>query len=105
LHTKIFDIMPYNVYHIKVKYFDWDDDKNKWLMKNRNISFEMCMAIIEREETLAVEDNHPPYEHQKVYIIEVNNYCYRVPFVEDSEKIFLKTAYLSHEANKKYLNK
>lgn len=88
---------------ISVKYFDWDDEKNKWLMENRGISFELCVTHITQGDLIDVVDNHPPYEHQKVYIVEINNYCIRVPFVQDGNKVFLKTAYPSHEATKKYL--
>jgi uncharacterized DUF497 family protein len=86
-----------------VKYFDWDNEKNEWLMQERGISFETCVTLITGGFLLDVIPNHHPYEHQSVYIIEVEGYCYRVPFVEDEEKIFLKTAYPSHEATKKYL--
>jgi len=86
-----------------MKYFDWDDDKNEWLMRERGISFEMCIVHITDGRLVDVIDNHYPYEHQKVFIIEIEGYCYEVPYVEDDEKIFLKTVYPSHEANKKYL--
>jgi hypothetical protein len=87
-----------------MKYFDWDDEKNKWLMLKRGISFEQCVECIVSERLVATVQNHPPYAHQKVYIIWFEGYCYEVPFVEDDEKIFLKTAHPSHKATKKYLN-
>lgn len=49
---------------------------------------------------VATADNNFPYEHQKVYFVNVNNYIYKVPYVEDEEKIFLKTAFPSREATK-----
>ena len=57
------------------------------------------------DQLLDVIENHTPYEHQKVFIIEIDDYAYEVPFVEDDIKIFLKTAHPSHEATKKYLSK
>lgn len=86
-----------------MKYFDWDDDKNDWLIKNRGISFETCEMYILAGKILDVIDNNSPYEHQKVFIIEVEGYAYRVPFVVDNEKIFFKTAYPSRVDTKKYL--
>ena len=86
-----------------MKYFDWDREKNEWLMHERGISFELCVVQITGGGLLDVVPNHTPYEHQKVYIIEIEGYCYRIPFVEKGEEIFLKTAYPSHEATKKYL--
>ncbi len=72
-------------------------------MRERGISFDLCVTYITGGHLLDVIPNHAPYEHQYVYIIEVEGYCYRVPFVEKGEEIFLKTAYPSHEATKKYL--
>jgi len=86
-----------------VKYFDWDDEKNQWLMVNRGISFEYLKELIENGFLVDVTPNHSPYEHQKVFMVRVLDYIYEVPFVEDDQKIFLKTAYPSHESTKKYL--
>jgi len=38
-----------------------------------------------------------------MFIVEIRNYVYIVPFAEDKEKYFLKTIYPSREATKKYL--
>ena len=86
-----------------MKYIDWDDNKNDWLILNRNVSFEICEAYIIAGRILAIIDNHSPYEHQKVFILDIDGYAYRIPFVEDDEKIFLKTAYPSRVDTKKYL--
>jgi hypothetical protein len=47
--------------------------------------------------------NKKKYPNQRVFVVEVNEYVYLVPFVEDAEKIFLKTIIPSREATKKYL--
>jgi uncharacterized DUF497 family protein len=86
-----------------VKYFDWDEDKNKWLITNRGISFEMCQAALEQNALLAIVPNKHPRTHQKMFIIKVNDYAYVVPYVEDEHKIFFKTIYPSRKATKKYL--
>ncbi len=95
--------MIYIVYHGVVKYFDWDESKNDWLIKTRGISFEMCVKYIEEGYLLDIIENHKPYEHQKVFVIDIDGYAFNIPFVEDEEKIFLKTAYPSRNATKKYL--
>lgn len=86
-----------------MKYFDWDDEKNKRLMRDRGISFEFIKECIENGQTIKNVANHSPYEHQRVLLILIEGYIYEVPYVEDDEKIFFKTAYPSHEATKKYL--
>jgi hypothetical protein len=40
-----------------------------------------------------------------IFIVDVRDYAYIVPFVEDEEKYFLKTIYPSREATKKYLKR
>ncbi|MBP6881257.1 MAG: BrnT family toxin [Candidatus Pacebacteria bacterium] len=85
-----------------MKYFDWDGEKNEWLIENRGISFEMCIVAINQGDILSQEPNKMPYSHQKRYILNINNYVYVVPYVEDDEKIFLKTIYPSRKLKKKY---
>ncbi len=102
----VVDSMIYNVYHtVYMKYFDWDDEKNKWLMENRGISFDICVVAIEQGKVLAIVPNKHPRTHQKKYIIEIDDYVYVIPYVEDDEKIFFKTVYPSRKENKKYKNK
>ena len=86
-----------------MKYFDWDEEKNEWLLQTRDISFELCVACIEQGYLLDILANKAPRSHQKVFILNIEGYVYRVPFVEDEEKIFLKTAYPSRQDTKKYL--
>lgn len=103
-HQQIIDIVPYNVYHIGVKYFDWDDDKNKWLMAHRGISFEMCVTAIENNNIVAEVKNNPPREHQKKRMLRIDNYIFVLVYVEDDEKIFFKTVYPSRKETIKYLH-
>lgn len=86
-----------------MKYFDWDEEKNNWLIKERGISFEMAVIAIEQDQVVAIVQNRHPRTHQKKYIIKIEDYIYVVPYVEDDTKIFFKTIYPSHEETKKYL--
>ena len=85
-------------------YFDWDPDKNIYLQATRDISFELCVTYIEHGYILDILVNTAPRTHQKVFILNIEGYAYRVPFVEDETKIFLKTAYPSRADTKKYLS-
>ena len=85
-----------------MKYFAWDEDKNQKLMFERGVSFEICVELINKELVIDVIENHPPYEHQRVYLLNIDDHVYRVPFVEDDEKVFLKTIYPSRKDTKKY---
>ena len=90
-----------------MKYFAWDEDKNNLLKETRNISFEEIILSLSNNKLLEVVEhpNKQKYPNQRIFIVEVRDYAYIVPFVEDEEKYFLKTIYPSREATKKYLNK
>ena len=90
-----------------MKYYAWDEEKNNLLKETRNISFEEIVLSLSNNKLLEIVE-HPDkqkYSNQKMFIVEVRDYVYIVPFVEDEEKYFLKTIYPSREATKKYLNK
>ncbi len=90
-----------------MKYFDWDDNKNSLLKSTREISFEEVVLSLSNNKLLDIVEhpNKQKYPNQKMFIVEVRDYAYIVPFVEDEDKYFLKTIYPSREATKKYLNK
>lgn len=88
-----------------MKPFDWNEEKNQKLKEERDISFEEIVNAIENNNLLDEIDNpnKEKYSSQKMYIVEIDNYAYLVPYVEDEEKIFLKTIFPSRKATKKYL--
>lgn len=88
-----------------MKYHSWNNDKNEKLKKERRISFEDVLYYIESGKLLAIvsNPNQEKYVGQKIYIIEIDNYAYLVPFVETKNEIFLKTIIPSRKATKKYL--
>lgn len=88
-----------------MKYFDWNEEKNERLKRERNISFETIVAQIERGNLIDIMEHPNKQKHgnQDMYVIEYDNYAYLVPFVEDKEKIFLKTIIPSRKATRKYL--
>jgi len=90
-----------------MKYYDWSEEKNTLLKETRDISFEEIVFAISNDKLLEVieNSNKDKYPNQKMFIVEIRDYAYIVPFIEDTEKYFLKTIYPSREATKKYLNK
>ncbi len=86
---------------------EWNEEKNKILLQERGISFEMVLQKIADKEILS-DTKHPnfdKYPNQRVFVIEINEYCYVVPYVQEQTRIFLKTIYPSRIATKKYLAK
>ena len=82
-----------------------DEGKNEKLKKEREIGFEDCLIAISEGKILDIVENKQKYPNQKIFIIEINNYAYLIPFVEDEKKIFLKTIIPSRKATKKYILK
>lgn len=90
-----------------MQYFDWDDEKNKILIKSRGISFEEIKVAVESGYLLD-SYNHPNqkrYPGQRIMVVEIEDYAYLVPYVRDEEKVFLKTIIPSRKATKKYLRR
>ena len=89
-----------------MKYFDWDETKNKELTDERDVSFEDILVAIEDGCLLDIikHPNHKKYPNQKIFVVCVIDYAYLVPFVEDEKKVFLKTIIPSRKATKYYLN-
>ena len=85
--------------------FAWNVEKNGWLVAQRGISFERVVQHIERGDILDVirHPNVAKYPGQKMFIIDIDDYAYLVPFVESDSEIFLKTIMPSRKATKKYL--
>ncbi len=88
-----------------MKYFDWESEKNRRLINQRGVSFEEVLVTIECGYILDIIEHSQKskYPKQKIFIIEIENYAYLVPFIEDEEKIFLKTIIPSRKATKKYI--
>ena len=85
--------------------FDWDPVKNLKLSAERKVAFEHVMFHIEQGDLLDVIEhpNQEKYPAQQIFIINMNGYVYLVPFVEDGDKIFLKTIIPSRKMTKQYL--
>ena len=79
-----------------MKYLNWDSEKNEILKHMRGISFEEIAYLIVSDQILGIEEN-PRRSNQKIYILEIENYAVIVPFVENDNKIFLKTAFPSRK--------
>ena len=88
-----------------MRHFVWNSEKNTQLIRERGISFERVIYHIERDEILDVVKHPNPskYPNQRMFVLDIGNYAYLVPFVETKTEIFLKTIIPSRKATKKYL--
>jgi hypothetical protein len=88
-----------------VKLFDWNLGKNEELKAQRRISFEDIVFSISRDGLMDILE-HPDqqrYPGQRIFIVNVDDYAYVVPFIEDEKTIFLKTIIPSRKMTRKYL--
>jgi len=88
-----------------MKYYDWNDEKNELLKKLRGVSFEqVVLAIVSGDLIDRVKHPNPEkYPNQRVFLVKIEDYIYSVPYVEDDEKMFLKTIIPNSKATRKYL--
>ncbi|MBN1224298.1 MAG: toxin [Candidatus Aminicenantes bacterium] len=88
-----------------MKLYDWSLRKNEELKARRKITFEDIVFSISRDGLMDILE-HPDqhrYPGQRIFIVNVDNYAYVVPFIEDEKTIFLKTVIPSRKMTKKYL--
>lgn len=88
-----------------MKRIDWNDKKNEELRLGRGVSFEEVVYHINHDGLLDTMEhpNQKRYANQRIFIVEIEDYAYLVPFVEDDELIFLKTIIPSRKMTKRYL--
>lgn len=94
-----------DIFYHRMKLFEWNSEKNVQLKEERGISFEDVIFFIDRGDVLDIVP-HPrqsKYPGQMMFIVNIENYAYLVPFMESEEAIFLKTIIPSRKATRKYL--
>ena len=89
-----------------MKHFRWSPQKSETLKAERGISFESIVVSIEAGGLLDIlaHPNQAKYPRQRVLVVACDNYAYLVPFVEEEDYFFLKTAIPSRKATRDYLN-
>ena len=87
-----------------MKPINWNPEKNSTLIEERGISFENVIFCIKVGGLLddLTHPNKEKYPHQRLFIVNVDEYAYLVPYVENDDEIFLKTIIPSRKATKKY---
>jgi len=74
-------------------------------MSERGISFEDVLFALQSGRLLddLVHPNSDTYPNQRMFVIEVDEYAWLVPYVENEDEIFLKSVIPSRKATKHYL--
>ena len=82
--------------------YAFDPQKNAWLVRERGISFEQIIALIESGKLIQVLE-HPNverYPNQLLYEVDVGGYVHVVPVIKEGGTLFLKTIYPSRKATR-----
>ncbi len=85
--------------------FTFKKEKDRFLKETRGIGFESIIKAILDGRLIRII-NHPnrkKYPNQFIFVIDINNYAYNIPFVLSNDGFFLKTIYPSRKYTKKYL--
>ena len=87
-----------------MKPINWNAVKNEKLIKSRNISFEDVVYCLQSGGLLddGPHPNSEKYPNQRLFIVQIDNYAYLVPYVETEDEIFLKTVIPSRKATKQF---
>ena len=90
---------------MKLKQYNWNEEKNQLLKTERSVSFEEIVLRIAEGHVLDVVEhpNQEKYKGQRMFIVNIHDYAWLVPFVETDDEVFLKTIIPSRKATKKYL--
>ena len=86
--------------------FDWNEEKNDWLIENRIISFQEIVIPV-KEGYVVHSERHPnliKYPNQHMLYVWIRDYVWMVPYVfnENRQEVFLKTAYPSRRFTKEF---
>ena len=87
-----------------MKYFTWDNAKNEKLRAERGVSFEDVVFHMERGDILDIVE-HPNHRGQRVIIVQIEDYAYLVPCVDEDGYVVLKTIIPSRKATRKYIQR
>jgi hypothetical protein len=87
--------------------FVWNEDKALALRndsKRGHVGFEECVDALENGKLIADLSNPSVgYPHQRIFILDINNYAYVVPYLPDEHEVFLKTVFPSRKYTAIYL--
>jgi uncharacterized DUF497 family protein len=88
-----------------MKPINWNATKNQQLISELGVSFEDIVFYLQHGALLddIEHPNSDKYSNQRVFVINIDDYAYLVPYVEDRKEIFLKTVIPSRKATKQYL--
>ena len=70
--------------------FNWNNEKNEELKRERRVSFEQIVLLIKNVNILDILEHSKKekYQNQRLYVIDIDNYAYVVPFIDKKGERF-----------------
>ncbi|MDQ1243862.1 MAG: hypothetical protein QG565_202 [Campylobacterota bacterium] len=84
--------------------YQWNEEKNALLKSERGIGFEDIVTTIQEGGMVDIiqHPNAEKYPDQMIYIVEILEYIYMVPYIRNDQEIFFKTIIPSRKMKKIY---
>lgn len=93
------------MYLVKIREIRWSAEKDAMLRSDKGrggIGLAECAVAIEEGRILDdIESETRP--NQRVFILEIEDYAFVVPYVFDEDSVFLKTMFPSRKYTARYL--
>ena len=90
-----------------MKTIHWSPEKALVLradLARHGVGFEECLVAIEEGRVLAdIPNPNLQFKHQRMFVLNINDYAYVVPYIDGSDSIFLKTVFPSRKHTALYL--
>jgi hypothetical protein len=93
------------VAELRTKRIRWGPEKDADLRRRYGFGFDRIVDAVNEGRTLD-DREHPNaarYAHQRQLVVEMGEYAWVVPYVEDEDQVFLKTFFPSRKATAEYL--
>jgi uncharacterized DUF497 family protein len=89
---------------MNTKHYSWDEEKNKKLIRERDICFEDIVEAIASDGLLEIllNPNAERYPDQNIYVVQTGGYVYLVPYRETEKTIHLITIIPSRKARRRH---
>lgn len=89
---------------IMINEFDYSYEKNLKLKQERGITFDEIIELIRNGFVMDIIDhpNQEKYPFQRIYVLDIDEYIWLVPYIQNGNKAFLKTAFPSRDKTKEY---
>ncbi len=85
--------------------FHWNKTKDAMIRERPGgggIWFSEAIAAIQIEKFHTLIVNKHPYEHQRIYVIDINWYTYHMPVVRKDNDVYCITLYPCRKSHKLY---